>query len=1270
MLKKLLSILIVWPVVGIIFLLALLRVSLINLDFVKPELEAWLNNEFMQGISFEEISGEWRQINPVLSLRKVSVSSDQMVESLNIDQIELEIDALSSLLTGNLVIHDIDGTVDHFTIVKDKNKVWSVNGIPISAENSDGDVNITSLLSAIPRNLNIHINLLRVQDMLSETNYDVRGVESSIQLLDQIFHIKLYADLPQQLGKQLSLVGRFRHDFSHAYLELEDIAVLEWAELLDTSLTMVEKGRLNGQFWLSLYKPDLINVSGKFAIDDLQIGSGKAVKPVAVSLDQQFNLTHSNNQWILQSSIEDISVDGKNWDAFSTQLRWQPANNDQVDGWISAMEIGPVLGIASRLADIPEVEQLRKTKARGQLDDAFFSFPLRQPELLRLSTEINNLSSVAASPFPGVKGFSGEVVIDDGKASFELSAKKAKIDFTDQFRVPFDINKLNLSAHLNWQDKRWILQATDTLVENSDLKYQGRLWLEGEADANPFMYIRAKFKDGKGSSTSKYIPIKIMPEEATQWIDDGIVDATVPTGDFIFHGRLQQLENYADHMLGEFKITFDVEAAEVSFAPDWPSAIEGFGQIAFHNMAMNIDLSSVSYQSIEKGTANIQIKDFRDSELYVSAQTLSSLQPAFDTWFSLPVGEDYVSVFEPVVTRNGQVKSQIDLMVPLTSDNNQVLVDIKLDFKDAELEAPDWGVSLSHINGRLAVTDSIIQGDNINARLFGDPIEVNVATDEVANRSVVDANGNVSTRNLMKLLPDYLRREVEGRSQWDVNLSIANSIDLKQGNILEIDAASNLIGTSLSFPYPAGKSANVSRQISTRIELAEDSSIEFNVESKNGIRTRGFLQKENSESELTGIDIVLNNRLKDTIPDGFRIYGVTDYFPLSDWIEVVNNSVNADDNESKSSIDVVDSIYLESKKVDFIQREFTDVRFSMTRKDGYFATDLMSKEAMGSAVIPIMSPQVLPVIIDMDYLQLSELGEGASSSEIFPQDLFDVDVNVDKFIYGEKHFTDMDFQARISENQLDVNNFSILHEQVVLKMNGNWRHDEKLGQHLTNLDLTVKGKKVGQAVMDLGYGDFLQDGKIDLTAQIGWADDIFSFDVDTLLGKAKLKIEDGVLKNVDPGSGRLVGLFSLNALPRRLSLDFKDILVSGLEFEKISGDYEINDGKLMTMNTRMKGESAKIKIEGETDLANRQYNQKMIVTPQIGNTLPVLGSIAAGNAVGWGLLLLKSIFRKQIDETVQLYYQVTGSWDDPELVLVNEEEFKKPLDVKGEKNEK
>ncbi len=108
----------------------------------------------------------------------------------------------------------------------------------------------------------------------------------------------------------------------------------------------------------------------------------------------------------------------------------------------------------------------------------------------------------------------------------------------------------------------------------------------------------------------------------------------------------------------------------------------------------------------------------------------------------------------------------------------------------------------------------------------------------------------------------------------------------------------------------------------------------------------------------------------------------------------------------------------------------------------------------------------------------------------------------------------------------------------------------------------------------------------------------------------------------------------------------------GMEFDEISGKYRIEGGVLHTRDTRMYGPAAKIKISGKTGIVDRDYDQRIRVIPNIRHTLPILGVVAVGTTVGWGLLLLQNVFKKAIDDAVEIEYRVSGSWDDPQVELI------------------
>ncbi|MFZ9039408.1 MAG: AsmA-like C-terminal region-containing protein, partial [Gammaproteobacteria bacterium] len=294
-----------------------------------------------------------------------------------------------------------------------------------------------------------------------------------------------------------------------------------------------------------------------------------------------------------------------------------------------------------------------------------------------------------------------------------------------------------------------------------------------------------------------------------------------------------------------------------------------------------------------------------------------------------------------------------------------------------------------------------------------------------------------------------------------------------------------------------------------------------------------------------------------------------------------------------------------------------------------------------------------PVIVDLSYLQIDKLEAGAEETEIRPSDLVDFRLNSDTLRFHEVLYNDLQVEARVIGDKLQVDKLSMRKDNLILKALAYWEYDLASKSHLSSVALSIKGDEMGQALTGMGFGNTMTNGTLNFYGGFTWPAPLTSFTPETLAGDAKFRIENGILNNVEPGTGgKFVGLLSLSALPRRLSLDFSDMLIEGMDFDKIDGSYRIEDGIIHTRNTRLEGVAARIKISGKTDIARREYDQTIIVTPKIRQTLPIIGAVSAGSTVGWGLLLLQNLFKKSIDKAVEVEYRVTGSWDDPQIELI------------------
>ncbi|MEJ1959114.1 MAG: AsmA-like C-terminal region-containing protein [Nitrosomonadales bacterium] len=82
-----------------------------------------------------------------------------------------------------------------------------------------------------------------------------------------------------------------------------------------------------------------------------------------------------------------------------------------------------------------------------------------------------------------------------------------------------------------------------------------------------------------------------------------------------------------------------------------------------------------------------------------------------------------------------------------------------------------------------------------------------------------------------------------------------------------------------------------------------------------------------------------------------------------------------------------------------------------------------------------------------------------------------------------------------------------------------------------------------------------------------------------------IRTRDSFLK-IDAG-GKLLSILSLQALPKRITLDFTDVFSNGFAFDSIKGTAQIKQGVLTSDNFSISGSSAKVTMLGQVGLEPR-----------------------------------------------------------------------------------
>ena len=129
-------------------------------------------------------------------------------------------------------------------------------------------------------------------------------------------------------------------------------------------------------------------------------------------------------------------------------------------------------------------------------------------------------------------------------------------------------------------------------------------------------------------------------------------------------------------------------------------------------------------------------------------------------------------------------------------------------------------------------------------------------------------------------------------------------------------------------------------------------------------------------------------------------------------------------------------------------------------------------------------------------------------------------------------------------------------------------------------------------------------------------------------------------------------MLSLQSLPRRLALDFRDLFQEGFAFDNVTGDVKIAQGVASTNNLRMRGVQAAVLMEGQADIARETQDLRVIVVPEINAGTASLAYAAINPAIGLGTFLAQIFLRKPLMQAGTREFHVTGPWADPKVERV------------------
>jgi uncharacterized protein YhdP len=182
--------------------------------------------------------------------------------------------------------------------------------------------------------------------------------------------------------------------------------------------------------------------------------------------------------------------------------------------------------------------------------------------------------------------------------------------------------------------------------------------------------------------------------------------------------------------------------------------------------------------------------------------------------------------------------------------------------------------------------------------------------------------------------------------------------------------------------------------------------------------------------------------------------------------------------------------------------------------------------------------------------------------------------------------------------------------------------------------------------------DVIRKGRGKMEGQVAWLGSPLTLDYPSMTGAFNVNIESGQFLKADPGIAKLLGVLSLQALPRRLTLDFRDVFSEGFAFDFVRGDVTIEQGIAKTNNLQMKGVNAAVLMEGSAHMAQETQDLKVVVVPELNAGTASLIATVVNPALGLGSFLAQLFLRRPLMEAATQEFHIDGGWADPKITKV------------------
>ncbi len=995
----------------------------------------------------------------------------------------------------------------------------------------------------------------------------------------------------------------------------------------------IRAGKGGVRLWLDLEGDEVSGFTADAGLSGLLANVEGALEPLEVaSMGGRIALVNRPDRHALELRRLSLqTADGVV--APETTMSWQQQGEGADARHLVRIEhlvLGPLFQTAPAL---PLPERLRRIIAhsapRGELREvrAEWRGDWDQPASYTVKGRFADIGSAPVEGLPGFDRLSGTIDANQTGGRVALRAGAAPLLWPTQFRRAIPLR--DLDATLNWrrQGDGWRFDLANARVDTGELQANIRAnWTPGERS----LQLDAQVMQLDPAAVVHYLP-ESVGAGTREWLEVAFPAGGKASGDVRLRGDPARFP-FQDGADGRFEATADLQVPSLMYSPQWPVLNTVEGRLRFVNAALSAEgargrLGSSDLQQIR---LNIPDLDADDPVLDVSGRVAASIPEVLDLIHTSPV-RSLINGATDGMSGTGKAGVSLSLHVPL-NHSADTTVRGEVGLEASRLELGPGRPALTGLAGRLLFTERGISSPGLTGNLLGGAAR-GVISSQPGGIVRIEASGRARIASLAQQFPLKAWGIATGEAAWRGDISIGPTST-------RLLVRSDLEGVTLDLPAPLYKAPAQPEplrfvwQSSERGDLYEvdiGSQIRARVQTRSGVVGVG----SSVEQALVAVGgaALPAARLR-----GIGFAAELPQFFATQWLPVIDRFTAGGEGGSPLPVEA----RIKAGRFELEGQFLGETELAVDRQDRTWNWSVRGADAEGSG-------QWDPAGNGSVIARLSRLALGPPVDSAAPHDEEDdgsypaLDVEIGSFSRRGREYGQLRLKASQQGRDWRIDQLRLSAPEYQLEASGLWQAWRS--RPVTDVRLDLKTTDTGRYLERLGYGNIMKAAPASLKGTLRWRGPPTDIDFSSLAGQFRLEAGKGQFMKADPGAARLLGILSLQALPRRITLDFRDVFSDGLAFDSIESDLTVSEGIMRTQQFYIDGPSAKVRIRGQADLGKETQDLQVKVSPAMDAA--TIGALIANPVAGLAVFLAQQLLDDPLSKLITFNYRVTGSWSDP-----------------------